>query len=164
MGQKCPNGYGFIEVGLRMQMAHRVSLALCGVKVDGLIVHHMCRNKLCVNPSHLQLLESHHEHGALHGFWTKEAIVKAIRAFAAEFGQPPSQNDWEPTAAIRRGQFARAERYLSRKGEWPSTPTVYAKFGSWASAIETAGFARPRRGHGQRRESADIHALSIAEG
>lgn len=61
--------------------------------------------------------------------WTAEQIVAVIRAHAAEHGTPPTNNAW-----------------LKATAEHPSGSTVYRIFGSWASAIEAAGFPRPTRG------------------
>lgn len=50
------NGYGrFWHPVLRRQMlAHRVSAALAGQPIDGLIVMHTCDVPACVNPAHLR--------------------------------------------------------------------------------------------------------------
>lgn len=46
-----PNGYGQFDHGL----AHRVSLSLIGTQIpDGYHVDHLCRNRRCVNPDHLE--------------------------------------------------------------------------------------------------------------
>lgn len=145
-GQKEHHGYGFIEIGGKMVMAHRVALLLNGVEIGPFHVHHQCRIKLCVNPLHLELVMNGRDHSSRHLLWTQAKVIEAIQGFAREFDHPPAQNDWEPTAALRRGQTDRAERYLQRKSEWPSAPTVRLKFGSWGNAIEAAGFPRPRLG------------------
>lgn len=50
-------GYGHLWVNDKTESAHRISLRLHGIAVpDELLVDHMCRNKLCVNPSHLRLV------------------------------------------------------------------------------------------------------------
>lgn len=48
-------GYGFLLVNGKKQMAHRVSYELhVGPIPEGLQIDHLCRNKLCVNPTHLE--------------------------------------------------------------------------------------------------------------
>ena len=47
--------YGKFWLGGRNVMAHRVSVMLSGREIpDGWQVDHLCRNTLCVNPSHLE--------------------------------------------------------------------------------------------------------------
>lgn len=54
-------GYGLIRTGSlsdgsrRMELAHRVSLKISGIHIpDGYDVDHLCKNTICVNPSHLE--------------------------------------------------------------------------------------------------------------
>jgi hypothetical protein len=54
-------GYGYFWIGSkslktnRMKQAHRVAYELfCGPIPDGLQLDHICRNRLCVNPDHLE--------------------------------------------------------------------------------------------------------------
>lgn len=53
------DGYGIIrgDNKHRALKAHRVSLELEGLKIPkGMCVDHMCRNRSCVNPSHLRIV------------------------------------------------------------------------------------------------------------
>lgn len=64
-------------------------------------------------------------------YWTSERIIKSIQRWASERGQPPSARDW---------------LVFPHKG-FPGVPTVQREFGTWAAAIEAAGFPRPKVGH-----------------
>lgn len=49
------HGYGHIKIAGRMQYAHRVAYELeVGPIPDGLVLDHLCRNRSCVNPDHLE--------------------------------------------------------------------------------------------------------------
>ena len=62
-GRVGSHGYGHVN---RERLAHRVAYELVnGPVTDGLIVHHDCGNKLCVNPKHLRAI-THAEHNAWH--------------------------------------------------------------------------------------------------
>jgi hypothetical protein len=75
--------------------------------------------------------------------YTSEEIVEAIRRWAAEYGEPPTLADWEPSRARRLGQDWRAERYQA--GSWPSVRMARRHFSTFGDAIAEAGFPRPRR-------------------
>ena len=51
---KDKDGYGMF--GLKFgRRAHRISLLIHGIKlIDGLQIDHLCKNKSCVNPEHLE--------------------------------------------------------------------------------------------------------------
>lgn len=52
---KSTRGYGFIRVGQSSSPAHRVAYRLLvGPIPDGHQLDHLCRNKGCVNPAHLE--------------------------------------------------------------------------------------------------------------
>lgn len=59
IGAVTDNGYGRfsprINGVMHRQMAHRVSYeALVGAIPEGLVLDHLCRNRRCVNPTHLE--------------------------------------------------------------------------------------------------------------
>lgn len=54
------SGYGFLLVDRRKVMAHRFSYELhIGAIPEGMQLDHLCRNKLCVNPEHLEPVTQH---------------------------------------------------------------------------------------------------------
>lgn len=85
--------------------------------------------------------------GAACTVWTREAIITAIQAWAAEYGEPPATADWFPPKARAINDPARAERFELAAGRWPWKSAVERQFGSWNAAIAAAGF-EPRARHG----------------
>jgi len=50
-----PCGYGKIRVGVQTRGAHRVSYEIAkGTVPNGLQLDHLCRNRRCVNPDHME--------------------------------------------------------------------------------------------------------------
>jgi hypothetical protein len=50
-----PNGYGYARRPDITEMAHRFVYRLhCGEIESGLVLDHLCRNPICVNPDHLE--------------------------------------------------------------------------------------------------------------
>jgi hypothetical protein len=55
LGPVMPNGYGRIQVGGKDVYVHRFAYeTVVGRIPDGLVIDHLCRNKRCVNPAHLE--------------------------------------------------------------------------------------------------------------
>lgn len=56
-GFTAPSGYGHIHWKTRPHRVHRVSWELLrGLIPDGMYMDHLCRNKICVNPEHLEIV------------------------------------------------------------------------------------------------------------
>ena len=54
-GPRDPSGYGHVNVGPTTTTAHRaVYRELVGEVAPGLELDHLCRNRRCVNPDHLE--------------------------------------------------------------------------------------------------------------
>jgi hypothetical protein len=57
-GSHTSRGYGQIWTGARTEVSHRVVWEmLVGPIPDGLQIDHLCRNRSCVNPDHLEPVE-----------------------------------------------------------------------------------------------------------
>lgn len=53
-------GYGFVTQGTRKIPAHRFfyELLLGREIIEGMVIDHLCENKLCVNPMHMEVVTS----------------------------------------------------------------------------------------------------------
>ena len=60
---------------------------------------------------------------------TAQEIVVALRAWSAEHGAPPREQDWSVASAVWRDAWPR----------WPGAGTVMRVFGSWNAALQAAG-------------------------
>jgi len=57
VGTKYYNGYGDFSIRLNRFLAHRFVYELLVGKIpDGLTIDHLCKNTLCVNPNHLDVV------------------------------------------------------------------------------------------------------------
>ena len=58
-GTRNSDGYGVLRLGKKMVKAHRMSYELTSGSIPaGLVIDHICINRLCVKPSHLRAVTS----------------------------------------------------------------------------------------------------------
>lgn len=89
-----------------------------------------------------------HSNRAHFMIWTESKIIAAIHEWHNIYGRPPIATDWNKQVEGSPGQYCRGPRTTwAGKRRWPPLGTVQARFGSWANAIEAAGFPRPMVGH-----------------
>lgn len=73
------------------------------------------------------------------GRWCDQAILRALRDWTAEMGEPPRRQQWsgehpENAAAAQR-------KWMREHPYWPSSSCVAAHFGSWTNALRAAGLS-----------------------
>jgi Homing endonuclease associated repeat len=76
-------------------------------------------------------------HPGMPGRWSDEAILRALRDWAAEMGGPPRRQDW--SGAHPRDASAAQRKWMREHPYWPSSSCVASHFGSWSRALKTAG-------------------------
>jgi hypothetical protein len=75
-GRITPQGYGTISLAGKSHRAHRLSYeALVGPIPDGLGLDHLCRNRPCVNPDHLEPVTQSVNTKRGFGIGTKHSMV-----------------------------------------------------------------------------------------
>lgn len=56
-GPRHENGYGLFGFAGRTRLTHRIALMIAGIEVPpGMVTDHLCRNRLCCNVAHLEIV------------------------------------------------------------------------------------------------------------
>jgi hypothetical protein len=108
-GPPGPKGYGVIGVHHRPRYVHRVSYELtAGPIPDELTIDHLCRNRLCVNPDHLEPVTR--GENVLRG--ESSSAIAARRDHCAK-GHPYDERTWVSKQGKRHCRTCTNERALS---------------------------------------------------
>ena len=107
VGVTNPFGYGRVRFDGKLRMAHRVSYeAYIGPIPDGLDIDHLCRNRSCVNPWHLEPVTE--RENTLRGI--SIAAVNAKKTHCDAGHAFDAENTWH----FRGGRHCRACRRIAR--------------------------------------------------
>lgn len=115
-GSKVAPGYGRIKLKGKASRAHRLSYEInIGPIPDGMLIRHMCHNKSCVNPAHLEpgTEQDNKDDDIARGMvfrgdehWTRAAPSRVLKG--ERHGMAKLDN--EKVAAIRQSYAAGAKR------------------------------------------------------
>jgi hypothetical protein len=109
MAARNARGYGVVKADGKTQLAHRVYYEQhVGPIPSGLVIDHLCRNRACVNPSHMEPVTN------------KVNILRGISPPAANAGKRQCDNGHEYTPEntyVRRDTGARMCR-TCRRSAW----------------------------------------------
>lgn len=114
LGGKNSDGYGYFFVNGKDLRAHRVMLQLVGRPIPtGMQIDHLCRNRRCVNPDHLEVVT--HRENALRG--QGRGAKNARRTHCVKGHEFTSINTWYPAKRRPALRVCRVCRKL-RQREW----------------------------------------------
>jgi hypothetical protein len=114
-GRPASNGYGKLGWGGRTLSAHRVSHELfVGPIPEGLTIDHLCRNKMCVKPKHLEAVT--HRENVLRS--TGVAAVNAAKTHCNRGHEFTAENTGITPGGDRRCRACCRENTARRRAAW----------------------------------------------
>jgi len=117
-----PKGYGVLHLtAKRTDMAHRIAYRLWrGEIADGLTIDHLCRNRRCVNPFHLEVVTN--RINVLRGVGPTAQNARKTACIRGHELTPRGYAPWErrcrtcQAAAVRRHDAKRRRKGYVRQG------------------------------------------------
>jgi DNA-binding CsgD family transcriptional regulator len=89
--------------------------------------------------------------------WTRDQVIRAVRAWVRVEGRVPTSRDWTPTADVTR-------RWGREYPRWPSDQAVKTLFGTWSKGIDAAGFRSRRRRWNRDEIAAALRGFAAVNG
>src|SRR3989304_8337349 len=100
-GPKTDNGYGFFNINGGRIRSHRFSYEVNKDKIpEGFQLDHLCRNRLCVNPYHLQAVSS--KTNTLRGFGLSAINKMKTHCKRGHELKEPNLKEWDKLKGKRR--------------------------------------------------------------
>lgn len=144
-GGHVPAGYGAFSVGNKSEMAHRVAYQICVAPIpDELETDHLCRNRGCVRPSHLEpvtpKVNQHRGEGFAGVNFRKTECVRGHPLSGDNLYISP---DGERQCRTCRRDQRRAWEKAKREAGYKRVRVNGAK-GPWVDNAKTAGWQCPK--------------------
>lgn len=116
------NGYGVARHPVWGSRAHRVSYFLYkGPIPDGLHIDHLCRNRKCVNPDHLEVVTITENNRRAKGWAYQKAKTHCPRGHLYDDANTFFRHGWRMCRACKRQSDSRKYKRPGKKGVPPGT-------------------------------------------
>ena len=119
-GTRNPNGYGTLSFRGRSYQAHRALFTSVKGKIpEGLVLDHLCRNRGCVNPEHLEIVT--HKENTLRGVGLPSINAKKNECLR---GHPLTKENVRTFKTLVSRQCLTCERIRAERRKVPRFPGV----------------------------------------